>query len=170
MKAPADAITVTVLPTARIISTRRRRLDPGEGMTISVGVAKGVVDPPSAADARGEWWAENASAITLGAAFLLIGGYFLVMFERVGRDPPKGPVFARYEPPADHSPAATHYIYHRGLSGHDALIASLINLAIGKRVDDRRRQEEARDHIDEGRPAVPRDEISAQRRRRLKRA
>lgn len=107
----------------------------GEGMTIAVGVAKGVVDPPSAADARGEWWAENASAITLGAAFLLIGGYFLVMFERVGRDPPKGPVFARYEAPADHSPAATHYIYHRGLSGHDALIASLINLAIGKRIE-----------------------------------
>ncbi len=112
-----------------------KRMAPGEGMTVAVGFAKGVVDPPSAADARGEWQAENASAIVLGAAFLLLGGYFLAMYERVGRDPPKGPVFARYDPPADHSPAAVHYIYHRGLSGHDALIASLINLAIGKRVE-----------------------------------
>jgi uncharacterized membrane protein YgcG len=113
----------------------RARLQAGEGLTVAVGFAKGVVDPPSAADARGLWWAENASAVVLGAAFLLLGGYLLMMFERVGRDPPKGPVFARYEPPADHSPAAAHYIFHRGLSGHDALIASLINLAIGKRVE-----------------------------------
>src|SRR5690606_37866301 len=31
-------------------------------------------------------------------------------------------------------PAAVHHIYHRGLSGHDALIATLINLAIKKRI------------------------------------
>ncbi|OFX03360.1 MAG: hypothetical protein A3E78_09000 [Alphaproteobacteria bacterium RIFCSPHIGHO2_12_FULL_63_12] len=111
-----------------------RPLAPGQGMTVAVGFAKGLVDPPSAGDARDEWWAENASTIVLGAAFLLLGGYFLVMFERIGRDPPKGPVFARYEPPEGHSPAAVHYVYHRGLSGHDALIASIVNLAIGKRV------------------------------------
>lgn len=110
-------------------------MDPGKGMTVAVGFAKGVVDPPSAADARSDWWAENASALILSAAFLVIGGYFLLMFERIGRDPPKGPVFARYEPPEGHSPAAAHYIYHRGLSGHDALIASIVNLAIGKRFD-----------------------------------
>ncbi len=113
----------------------RAPLDAGEGMTVAVGFAKGVVDPPSAADARAEWWAENASAIVLGAAFLLLGGYLFAMYERVGRDPPKGPVFPRYEPPPGHSPAAAHYIYHRGLSGHDALIASLVNLAVTKRIE-----------------------------------
>ncbi|NWG92388.1 MAG: DUF2207 domain-containing protein [Parvularculaceae bacterium] len=119
---------------AHVFETRAR-LEPREGLTVAVGFAKGVVDPPSAADARGEWWAENASAVVLAAAFLLIGGYFVVIYERVGRDPPKGPVFARYEPPAGYSPAAVHYIYHRGLSGHDALIASLVNLAIAKRFE-----------------------------------
>jgi uncharacterized membrane protein len=109
-------------------------LDGGEGMTVSVGFAKGVVDPPSAADARGEWWTRNLSGLILAAAFAAIGAYYIFIFGEVGRDPPKGPIFARYEPPKGYSPAAVHHIYHRGLSGHDAFIATLINLAIGKRI------------------------------------
>ncbi|MEK7266507.1 MAG: DUF2207 domain-containing protein, partial [Pseudomonadota bacterium] len=45
-----------------------RPFDPGEGMTVAVGFAKGVVDPPTAADARGEWWAANLSLVILGGA------------------------------------------------------------------------------------------------------
>ncbi len=108
---------------------------PGEGLTIAVGFDKGVVDPPSAADARGEWWAVNAAALILGGAFLAIGLFYYATWRRVGRDPPKGPVFARYEPPVGFSPSAVHHVYHRGLSGHDALIATLVNLAIRKRID-----------------------------------
>ncbi len=106
----------------------------GEGMTIAVGFAKGIVDPPSAADARGEWWAANASLVILGGAMLLIGAYYAFAWARVGRDPTKGPVFARYEPPKGFSPAAVHHVYHRGLAGHNALIATLVNLAIRRRI------------------------------------
>lgn len=118
---------------AHVFETRSR-LDAGEGLTIAVGFEKGLIDPPSAADERADWWAENASATVLGGAFLLLGSFLYSIYARVGRDPPKGPVFARYEPPADHSPAAVHYVFHRGLSGHDALIASLVNLAVKKRI------------------------------------
>jgi uncharacterized membrane protein len=55
-------------------------------------------------------------------------------FERVGRDPLKGPVFPRYEAPAGYSPAATHHIYHRAATGHQALIATLMNLAVKGRI------------------------------------
>ncbi|MEL7285896.1 MAG: DUF2207 domain-containing protein, partial [Pseudomonadota bacterium] len=55
-------------------------------------------------------------------------------FERVGRDPSKGPVFPQYEPPKGYSPAAAHHIYHRGFSGHDGLIASLMYLAAKGRI------------------------------------
>ena len=55
--------------------------------------------------------------------------FYYRSFDRVGRDPVKGPVFPQYEPPEGYSPAAAHQIYHRALSGHDGLIASLMYLA-----------------------------------------
>lgn len=111
-----------------------RPFDPGEGMTVAVGFAKGVVDPPSAADARGEWWAANASLVILGAAALLIGLYYAFAWNRFGRDPAKGPVFPRYEPPKEFSPAAVHHVYYRALRNHDALISTILNLAVKKRI------------------------------------
>ena len=40
-----------------------RPLAAGEGLTVAIGFAKGVVDPPSAADARAEWLARNLSQL-----------------------------------------------------------------------------------------------------------
>jgi hypothetical protein len=40
-----------------------------------VGFAKGVVDPPSAADARDEWWGRNAPTALLIAAMAAIGAF-----------------------------------------------------------------------------------------------
>lgn len=112
-----------------------RNLGRREGLTVSVGFEKGVVDPPSGADARAEWWTLNASRVVLMAAFLMIGTYYIITWRRIGRDPLKGPVFARYEPPEGYSPAAAHHIYHRGLKGHDALTATLMDLATKGRID-----------------------------------
>lgn len=106
-----------------------------EGLTVAIGFDKGIVDPPSAEDARADWFAVNASRILLAIAFLAIGAYYLFAFQKVGRDPPKGPIFARYEPPAGYSPAAVHRIFYRGLSGHDALIATIMNLAIRRKIE-----------------------------------
>ena len=105
-----------------------------EGMTVSVGFAKGVVDPPSAGDARAEWWKLNASRVVLSLAFLGIGGFYLGAWRRVGVDPPKGPVFPQYAPPKGYSPAAVHYVYHRGFSGHDAFVSTLTDLAAKKQI------------------------------------
>ncbi|NQY39434.1 MAG: DUF2207 domain-containing protein [Henriciella sp.] len=100
-----------------------------EGLTISLGIEKGVIDPPSLSDKGWLWWARNGS---LTALLLSFGGllmFYYRSFDRVGRDPAKGPVFPQYEPPEGYSPAAAHQIYHRTLSGHDGLIASLMYLA-----------------------------------------
>jgi hypothetical protein len=43
-------------------------------------------------------------------------------------------VFPRYEAPRGYSPAAVHYIYHRGMSGNRALIATMMNLAVKGRI------------------------------------
>jgi uncharacterized membrane protein YgcG len=106
----------------------------GEGLTIAIGFEKGLIDSPSVGDATWLWWHRNgALAVLIGSIFGLC--WFLYRsFDKVGRDPPKGPVFPRYEPPAGYSPAAVHYIYHRGLSGDRALIGTLMFLAVRGRL------------------------------------
>jgi uncharacterized membrane protein YgcG len=106
-----------------------------EGLTISVSMPKGVIDPPSASDKGWLWWARNGALTVLGFSFLGLLGFYYRSFDRVGRDPAKGPVFPQYEPPEGYSPAAAHHIYNRGFSGHDALVASLMQLGVGGYLD-----------------------------------
>ncbi|MEL6859525.1 MAG: DUF2207 domain-containing protein [Pseudomonadota bacterium] len=101
------------------------------GLTISLSLEKGVIDPPSASDLGWLWWARNGALTALVASFLGLFGFYWRGFSRVGRDPVKGPIFPQYEPPEGYSPAAAHHIYHRGFRGHDGLIASLMYLAAG---------------------------------------
>ena len=111
-----------------------RPLQPQEGLTVAVGFEKGLIDPPSSLDNAARWWQRyGALAILIiagGAIFLFLSA----SFNKVGRDPTKGPIFPRYEPPEGYSPAATHHIYYRGVSGHRALIATLMNLAVKDRL------------------------------------
>ncbi len=139
-----DAFTYRPSGDRHIFETTRT-LQPGEGLTVAVGFAKGLIDPPSAADARALWWQRYGA---LGILIASLAGLFWFLYrswERVGRDPQKGPVFPRYEAPAGYSPAAVHHIYHRGLSGHRALIATLMNLAVkGRLVIDAEDKKETR--------------------------
>lgn len=111
-----------------------RPLAAQEGLTVAVGFGKGLIDPPSGADLGALWWQRNGA---LAILLVSLGGLFWFLyrsFDRVGRDPVKGPVFPRYEPPAGYSPAAAHHIYYRAVSGHRALIATLMNLAVKGRI------------------------------------
>lgn len=110
------------------------RLPARNGITISLSLEKGAIDPPSAADRRAEWWARYGGILLMAGVIALLSAYYGYAFNRVGRDPVKGPIFPHYEPPEGYSPAAVHHIYHRRLTGHTALVASLINLGIKKRI------------------------------------
>lgn len=111
------------------VITTTQPLGVREGLSISLTVEKGLIDPPSASDQGWLWWARNGAMAALVASFLGLLGFYQSSFNRVGRDPAKGPVFPQYEPPKGYSPAAANHIYHRGFSGHDGLIASLMYLA-----------------------------------------
>ena len=106
-----------------------RALAAREGLTVSVAIAKGVIDPPSLSDRGWLWWARNGALTALIASFFGLLLYYVRSFDRVGRDPSKGPVFPQYAPPDGYSPAAAHHIYYRGFRGHDGLIASLMFMA-----------------------------------------
>ena len=106
-----------------------------EGLTVSLSIEKGVIDPPSAGDKRALWWQRHGSLAVLLASLIGVFIFLYRSWNRVGRDPARGPVFALYEPPAGYSPAACHHIYHRGFNDHDALISTLVNLGIKGRLD-----------------------------------
>ncbi len=114
--------------------TTTRRLEAGEGLTIAVGFDKGLIDPPSGVDNGWIWWQRNGSLAILIASLAALSWFYVRSFDRVGQDPARTPVFPLYGPPEGCSPAAVHHIYYRGLRGHRALIATLLNLAVKGRI------------------------------------
>jgi len=119
---------------SRQVFEAARPLGAGEGLTVAVGFAKGMIDPPSGVDEGWLWWQRNGALAILLASLAALSWFHMRSFDRVGRDPLKGPVFPLYEPPKGYSPAAAHHIYYRGLRGHVALIATLMNLAVKGRI------------------------------------
>lgn len=122
-----------------IIFETQRPLAAREGLTVSVSVPKGQIDGLTTADLRHYWWLKNGALLLITIISLCIFAFYYWQWNRVGRDPAKQPVFARYEPPSRedriYSAAAAQRIFKRGLSGNTALIATLISLSIKGWID-----------------------------------
>jgi len=105
-----------------------------EAATLSVGVEKGVFDPLSAAEKQTRWWRAHGALVGLVLLSPAILLFYFLNWSRVGRDPVKPPVFARYEPPKNYSAAAAHRILNKGIRGDSAIISTLLSLAIKGRL------------------------------------
>ena len=112
-----------------------KRLETREGMSVSIKFKKGIIDPPSQEDKTMLWWFKNGAIALLGLSLIGLFAYYYQAWNRVGRDPQKDPVFARYGPPEGYSPAAVHYVYNRGSRGNKALIATLIHMSVNKHLE-----------------------------------
>ena len=139
-------------------------LQPGEGLTVAVSWPKGFVDEPSLATRTRHGLADNLGLLVMLVGGVLVFGYFLWQWRRVGRDPEKGVVIPLFEPPETLSPAATGHIWslpRGGLAGSKAFTVALTSLAIKGRLtiaeDDKRFTLEARDagEIEDGAEALP---------------
>ncbi|MEL6686710.1 MAG: DUF2207 domain-containing protein [Pseudomonadota bacterium] len=113
--------------------TTTQTLPPQSGITISTSIAKGTINPLTERQKVHLFWLRFGGIILLMVGGLGLTGYYLFAWNRVGRDPVKRPVFARYEPPKTksgepYSPAAAHYIHHKGFRGMDALSSLLMQL------------------------------------------
>lgn len=111
-----------------------RPLHAGEGLTVSISVPKGQIDGLSKSEQRKYWWLKNGSLLILSLLSLSIFGFYYYHWNRVGRDPAKMPVFARYKPPhfeggEAYSAAASARILKRGMVGDKAIISTLISIA-----------------------------------------
>jgi uncharacterized membrane protein YgcG len=107
-------------------------LGPNEGLTIVLAFDKGLVAAPSSEDTT--WWfiRDNLNTIIGFGGLVVIFLYYLRSWVAVGRDPPKGVMVPRWDPPEGLSPALVNYIDNRGFSGAGwtALSASALDLAV----------------------------------------
>ncbi|EKF59234.1 hypothetical protein QWE_13308 [Agrobacterium albertimagni AOL15] len=114
-----------------------RPLGPGEGLTIVLAFDKGLVAAPTSEDST--WWfiRDNLNTIIGFGGLAVIFLYYLRSWAAVGRDPPKGVVVPRWDPPEGISPALVNYIDNRGFSGAGwtALSAAALNLAVAGYVE-----------------------------------
>jgi uncharacterized membrane protein YgcG len=91
-----------------------RPLAAREGFTIVVAFPKGVVPEPTRAQ-RVRWFLhDNRGVLIALCGLLLMLAYCAYEWRRVGRDPDKGVIIPRYEPPKDHTPAGLRYVQEMG--------------------------------------------------------
>ncbi|MDE1159566.1 MAG: DUF2207 domain-containing protein [Neorhizobium sp.] len=112
--------------------TTTRALGPHDGLTIVVGIPKGVIALPTADQQRAWWLRDNVNLLLGPASLILIFAYYVWFWRRVGRDPPRGIVVPRWDAPEGLSPALVNYVDNKGFSGGGwtAFSASAIDLAV----------------------------------------
>lgn len=111
-----------------VVFTTNQSLPRKAGLSVSASIAPDIIAPMSAEQKRELFWIRFGAIIMLSVGGLALLLFYWRQWSRVGRDPQKLPVFARYAAPKGYSPAAVHYIHHKGLRGMDAFSAMLMQL------------------------------------------
>jgi uncharacterized membrane protein YgcG len=103
-------------------------LDPYEGLTIVASFAKGFVREPTREERRAELLRANP-VIPIGAAGLaLLLAYYSIAWLLVGRDPKRGTIIPRFEPPLGFAPACLRYVREMGYDER-CFTAALVSMA-----------------------------------------
>ncbi len=105
------------------------RLKPGEGFTLVVSWPKGFVTEPSAAERVRFWVRDNKGLLIGGAGLVFLFFYYLVVWARYGKDPPRGTIIPLFEPPQKLSPASLRFLIRMGYD-EKAFTAAVINMAV----------------------------------------
>jgi len=85
-------------------------LAPREGFTVVLSFPKGLLAEPTRDQRIGWFFRDNRGVLIALAGLLVLAGYCVLRWRRVGRDPKPGVIIARYEPPADQPAAALRYM------------------------------------------------------------
>ncbi|WVT75500.1 DUF2207 domain-containing protein [Sinorhizobium chiapasense] len=117
---------------SEIFFATTRRLDPREGLTIAIKMPKGSIDRPSSSQENAWWLRDHLALVIAGAGLVVVLLYYGQTWLRVGRDPDRGVMVPRWDPPDGISPALVNYIDNKGFSGEGwtALSAAALNLAV----------------------------------------
>lgn len=106
-----------------------RSLNPGEGFTVAVAWPKGLVPEPTKAEKGVDFIKTQTPLIisVVGIALLLM--YYMVAWFKVGRDPERGTIIPRFQPPKGFTPAAARYVLRMGYDDK-AMAAAIVNMAV----------------------------------------
>ncbi|SFD06342.1 DUF2207 domain-containing protein [Devosia psychrophila] len=125
-----QAVTVTRNPDNTASFRTDRQLGAGEGMSFAVKFQKGILVPLSGTDAFFQWLSDMREVFLPILGVILVLGYNILAWNRVGRDPAKGTIIPLFHPPKDFSPALTHYVDKWGFHGWTAFTATLFDLGV----------------------------------------
>jgi hypothetical protein len=104
-------------------------LAPSEGVTLAVSWPKGfVVEPDGNAKVR-SFYQDNKGFFYGVIGLLVVLGYYLFAWVKVGRDPSKGVIVVRYSPPENMSPAEMRYFLRKEYDDK-ILAAAIIDMAV----------------------------------------
>ncbi len=126
-KGQSYTVTQPAPGTARIVTTKR--LSSYEGLTIAITWPKGRVAAPTPKEDWLNLVRDNIGVALALAGLVLVLFYYMVVWSLVGRDPGKGLIIPRYEPPRGFSPAAVRTLMEMGYD-NKAFAANVINLAV----------------------------------------
>jgi len=104
-------------------------LGPFEGLTIVVPWPKGIVREPTERERLMHLLRSDWGALTGGIGVLVVFGYYMIAWIKVGKDPEGDVVIPRYEPPRGFSPAAVRFVRQMGFD-HRTFAAAVINMAV----------------------------------------
>ena len=112
-----------------IVFKTTRALAPREGLTVAVSWPKGVVHEPSSQERMGFFFKDNV-ATAIGLIWLaVLLGFYLWVWNRVGRDPASGTIIPLYSPPAGFSPAGVRFVSRMGYDDK-AFAAAVVDMAV----------------------------------------
>ena len=104
-------------------------LGPQQGLTIVVAWPKGYVEEPGELARLGYFLRDNRPLTYCALGLIALLGYYVFVWNRVGRDPPRGVVIPRYRPPERESPASMRYLLEMGYDNR-CLVAGILSLAV----------------------------------------
>jgi uncharacterized membrane protein YgcG len=124
-----QSLRSAIEPGPRATFAATRHFGPSEGLTIVVGWPKGFVTEPTASERLGYMLHDNRNLLVGAGGVLLLFVYCLTVWFRVGRDPERGVIMPRYEPPAGLSPAGMRYLVKMGFDNKVAA-AAMLDMAV----------------------------------------
>ena len=124
---------VEVLSGYQVRFESSRPLQAWEGMSVIVSWPKGLLTEPGLMQKIRWFLADNVAAIVLLLGVLAPFAWYHWAWNKVGRDPRKGVIIPRFEPPTGLSPAATRYVRDMSFNRH-SFTAAIISLAVKGRL------------------------------------
>ena len=121
--------TIEQLDQNTILYVLRGGLGVQEGFTISTSFDKGIVRPITEAELNDRAFRRKLTLLIWLSGLVIVFIYYMLTWNRVGRDPMKGRIMPNADPIDKLSPAATRYIHKMGFD-NKVFATAIVSLAV----------------------------------------